>query len=76
MWLILVTFEVSKQERSRAVKDEQQENMSLISVTYEVSKLVRSREVKEEQPQNISPIYVTCEVLRYSKPSMLLSDLR
>ena len=50
--------------------------MPLISVTFEVSKLVRSREVKEEQPQNISPIYVTCEVLRYSKPSMLLSDLR
>ena len=39
-----------KLERSREVKDEQPENISLILLTFEVSKLVRSRVVKDEQP--------------------------
>ena len=50
-----VTFEVSKLERSRTVKDEQPSNISIIFVTFEVSKVERSREVKDEQPQNMPP---------------------
>ena len=46
-------------ERSRAVKDEQPENILLIPVTCEVLKLERSRVVKDEQPENIKLIYVT-----------------
>ena len=67
------TFEVSKLERSRAVKDRQHLNIHLISVTFEVSKRERSREVKDPQPENISLIFVTCEVLRCSNPSILSS---
>ena len=44
---ILVTFEVSKLERSRAVREEQPENILPISVTCEVSKLERSIAIKE-----------------------------
>ena len=76
MLLISVTFEVSKWERLRVVKDLQPQNIQLMSVTFEVSKLERSREVKEEQSENIQFMSVTCEVLRYSNPSMLLRDLK
>ncbi len=67
---------MSKLERSRVGKDAQSENIPLMLVTFEVSKLERAREVKDLQPENILPIFVTCEVLRYSNPSMLLSDSR
>ena len=55
MLLIFSTFEVSKLERSREVKEEHPENIPPerkpdIPITFEVSKLERSREVKEEQP--------------------------
>ena len=73
---MLVTFEVSKLERARVGKDAQSENIPLMLVTVEVSKPESSREVKDLQPENILPIFVTCEVLRYSNPSMLLSDSR
>ena len=43
----LVTFAVSKLERSRVLKDMQYQNIKPISVTFEVSKLERSSEVKE-----------------------------
>ena len=51
--LIFVTFEVSKLERSRVVKEEQPENIQFIFVTLEVSKLERSRDGKDMHPQNI-----------------------
>jgi len=41
-----------------------------------VSKQERSSAVKAEQCKKIQLISVTCEVLRYSNPSMLLSDWR
>ena len=41
---------MSKLERSRAVKEEQPQNILFISVTCDVSKLERLRAVKEEQP--------------------------
>ena len=50
---------MSKLERSRAVKEEQPENILFIFVTFEVSKLERLREVKEEQSSNMLLIYVT-----------------
>jgi hypothetical protein len=53
MLFIYSTFEVSKLERSREVKEQQPWNIYLISSTFEVSKLKRSREVKEQQPENI-----------------------
>ena len=53
---------MSKLERSRAVKNEQPENILPIDVTPEVPKLERSRAVKDEQPENISSISVTSEV--------------
>jgi len=71
---ILVTSEVSKLERSSAVKEEQPENIQYIFVTFEVSKLERSSDVKDEQPRNILVILTTSEVLKYSNPSMLLRD--
>ena len=46
---ISVIFEVSKRERSRAVKEEQLENISFIFSTFEVSKLERSRAVNDSQ---------------------------
>lgn len=70
------TFEVSKLERSIVFKSEQSENMPIIFVTFEVSKQERSSSVKAEQCKKIQLISVTCEVLRYSNPSMLLSDWR
>ena len=48
-----VTQEVSKWDKSRQVKDEQPENMSLMSVTQEVSKWDKSIEVRAEQYRNI-----------------------
>ena len=50
---------MSKQERSREVKDSQYQNIQLISVTSEVSKRERSREVKDLQPKNIFLMSVT-----------------
>ena len=50
---------MSKQERSRVVKDSQYQNIQLISVTSEVSKRERSREVKDLQPKNIFLMSVT-----------------
>ena len=50
---------MSKQERSREVKDEQPQNIQLILLTFEVSKLVRSRVLKDSQPKNILLISVT-----------------
>ena len=72
--LISVTFEVSKLERSREVKEEQPENILFIFVTLEVSKLEKSIEVKEEQELNIPLMSVTCEVLRCSNPFILIRD--
>ena len=66
---ILVTFAVSKLERSSAVKDWQSENIWLISVTFAVSKLERSSAVKDLQPQNIPPISVTFEVSKLERSS-------
>ena len=45
-----VTFDVSKDERSRDASDEQLENMQLMSVTFDVSKDERSRDVNDLQP--------------------------
>ena len=53
------TFEVSKLERSSAVKLIQFLNIACISVTFEVLKLERSRVLKEEHPANIKLISVT-----------------
>ena len=47
---MLVTFEVSKLETSREVRDEQLSNIWCIATTLEVSKPERSREVRDEQP--------------------------
>ena len=46
---MLVTLEVSKEERSREESDEQPENMPPMPVTLEVSRPETSREAREEQ---------------------------
>ena len=50
MRYMLVTLEVSKEERSREESLEQPSNMRYMLVTLEVSKEERSREAREEQP--------------------------
>ncbi len=47
MWLINVTCEVSKFDKSNEINDEQIQNMWFIIVTWEVSKLDKFNEVNE-----------------------------
>ena len=47
---MLVTLEVSKEDKSRESSDEQPENMADMSVTLEVSRPDRSRDLSDEQP--------------------------
>ena len=53
MWLMSVTAEASKDDRSREVSDEQSRNMPPISVTLEASKEDRSSTFKELHLSNI-----------------------
>ena len=50
MLLMLVTLEVSKEDRSRDSSDELPENMADMSVAPEVSRPDRSRDLSDEQP--------------------------
>lgn len=63
MSVILVAREVSKPDRSKALRDEQPLNIDRMLSTIPVSKLFgKEREVSEEQSRNISSMPVTCEV--------------
>ena len=64
-----ITFEVSKLERSSAVKDSQPANIQLIPITFEVSKLERPSAVKDWQPSNIEYMNITFEVSKLDRSS-------
>ena len=55
---MLVTWEVSKPDRSREASFEQPSNMPPMSVTLEVSRPDRSREESDEQPLKSSRRHV------------------
>lgn len=69
MLFILVTFDVSKDDRSSEVRDEHLLNMTPILVTCDVSKDDKSSEVRDEQPLNILFILVTFDVLKFDRSS-------
>ena len=56
---MFVTAEVSKDDRSREVSDEQPLNMPPMSVTAEVSRPDRSRDASDEQPENMEEHVLT-----------------
>ena len=53
MLSMLVTLDVSKEERSRLASFEHPENIPPMPVTFDVSNDERSSEAREEQPENM-----------------------
>ena len=62
MQYMLVTLEVSKEERSREESEEQPSNMQYMLVTLDASREDRSREASDEQPRNIDPAFEICNL--------------
>lgn len=59
---MLVTLDVSNDDKSSEVKEEQPENINDRSVAFEVSKLERSNDARDKHPWNARPILVAFEV--------------
>jgi hypothetical protein len=72
---ILVTFDVSKLEKSIVVIALHFPNIPAIFVTCEVSKFDKFTDVRAMQLSNILLIFVTPEVSKYSKPVILVKEV-
>ena len=60
-----VTFEVSKFERSRVVRERALSNIEFMLVTFEVLKLERFSVASESVSLNIKDIFVTLDVSKF-----------
>ena len=67
IYLILITFDVSKSDNSKFLIIEQDSNIYSISLTFETSKLDKSIVVKDLQPPNKWLIFVALLVLNFEK---------